>query len=91
MARKMTPEGRIRCAVHAVSELLTWEYPTNIPDDVEWIPPLQLVAAKTSALYSWVEITPEEAAAAVQQVLDERAEEQSRRDAARWTPQEAEV
>lgn len=89
MPRKMTPEGRLRCAIHAVSELLNWEWPADVPEGFGWIPPLQQVAAKTTALYSWVEITPEEAAEAVKQVLRRRADEQSSRDAARWIPEDA--
>jgi hypothetical protein len=83
MARRMTPETRLQCAVHAVSELISWEWPATVPADAEWVPTVAQVAAKTRALYSWVEITPEEAQAPIDVVIRRRDLEFQARGAAR--------
>lgn len=69
--RVESPEGRARCAVHAVSVLLSWEQPADAADG--WTPGIERIIAKTRELYGWVTIDETEAAAALETVLAERA------------------
>jgi hypothetical protein len=68
--RVESPAGRARCAIHAVSELLSWEWPANAPDD--WTPTTAQIIAKTRQLYGWVRIDEAEATAALEHVLARR-------------------
>lgn len=65
MPRATTPESRAACARHAASTLFQWDHPENAPAD--WTPSADQVIARTKQLYSWVEISEDEAFAAIRQ------------------------
>lgn len=65
--RVESPAGRARCAIHAASQILSWERPANAPDD--WKPSTAQIIAKTQQLYGWVVIDEAEATAALEHVL----------------------
>lgn len=69
--RVESPEGRRRCAAHAVSQLFAWDAPVGAPGD--WAPSTVQVITKTRQLYGWVTLTEDEAVAAIQAHVAERA------------------
>lgn len=58
-----SPEGRRRCAAHAVSQLFAWDAPLGAPAD--WAPSPAQVIARTQQLYGWVELDETEAQSAI--------------------------
>ena len=65
--RVESPEGRVRCARHAVSQLFAWDAPSGAPDD--WTPSPAQVVTRTAQLYGWVRLTEVEATAAIEGYL----------------------
>jgi hypothetical protein len=68
--RTTTPASRAACARHAAGQILAWDYPENAGND--WNPSPAQVIERTKTLYSWVEISEDEALTAIAEVSPRR-------------------